>query len=175
LRTIIQHRGISLIEVLLAMVIAIGAVGTLAHLAVVSTRVNTSARSSTLASILAKQKMEQLRSLAWSFDSNGQPVSDTGTDVAAFPEQAFGGGGLTPSPSDSLVHDVDGYCDFLDGGGRWLGAGRLPPGTVYSRRWAIEPLASAPDRTVLLQVAVFGQAPRIPLARIVSIRTRKVP
>ena len=172
----VDSRGFSLIEVLVASAIAIVAVVGLAHFAAIGAAGNRSARYATFASVLAQQKMEQLRALAWAFDANGQPTTDTTTDTAVWPEQASGGTGLGPSAPDSLARDVAGACDFLDGGGRWLAAGAVPPPqTVYTRRWNVAPLAEAPDRTVVVQVAVFVYPRQAPLARLVAVRTRKVP
>jgi prepilin-type N-terminal cleavage/methylation domain-containing protein len=59
------RRGFSLIETLIAMgLMTIAGIG-LAHLAVISVRVNQSARTTTIATLLATEKMEALRALAW--------------------------------------------------------------------------------------------------------------
>jgi hypothetical protein len=43
----------------------------------------------------------------------------------------------------------------LDGEGRWIGNGAAPPrNAVFVRRWAVQPLASDPDRTLILSVLV---------------------
>jgi len=168
-------RGFSLLEVLVATTIAIVAIAGLAQFAAIGATANRRARLATLAAVLAQQKMEQLRALTWAFDVDGQPVTDQTSDVSISPEQA-GGTGLGPSAADSLERNTSGACDFLDGRGRWIGAGATPPAqTVYVRRWNVAPLVSSPDRTLVVQVAVFAYPGVSPLVRLVALRTRTVP
>ena len=162
------------------------AVAGLAQLFALSTRMNFSARSTTFAAVLAQQKMEQLRSLTWGYDSAGVPVSDLATDITAATESPAGGRGLSTSPVDSLRANTDGYCDFVDRSGKSLGGGtNAPPGTIYVRRWSVVPLPTNPTNTLVLQVLVIrhgkgGQAEatsparRLPdAARIATVKTRK--
>src|SRR2546430_7287552 len=72
---------------------------TLAQLFVMSTRTNVAAKSTSIAAVLAQQKMEQLRSLEWGFDALGLPNTDTTTNTAVVPMAANGGTGLSPSPT----------------------------------------------------------------------------
>lgn len=179
-------RGFSLVEVLVATTIVVVALVALAQLVAISTSANTNARATTYAAVLAQQKIEQLRGLTWGFDSLGQPLTDTTTDVTVVPERASGGKGLSPSPSGSLTRNVDGYCEFVDADGRSLGGGSSPPPeTAYIRRWSVEPLPADPTNTVVLQVRVTrlrnrgsvdsaGKILRLPdEARIVTVKTRK--
>ncbi len=154
----------------------------LAQLFVVSTTANHRARTTTMASVLAEQKMEQLRGLLWGYDILGLPVSDTTTDLCVVPAAASGGKGLTPSPPGALLNNTPGYVDYLDEHGDWVGTGGTPPaGAVYTRRWSIEPVPTNPNNTLVLQVlvtrspaAIAPGAPRSPdEARIVSVKTRK--
>ena len=164
------------------------AVASLAQLFVISARANTSAKATTYASVLAQQKIEQLRGLTWGFDSVGLPLTDTTTDVSVRPESAASGRGLSPSPAGSagtgtLAVNTDGYCDFLDESGRWLAGGvTAPGGTVFIRRWSVEPLPANPNNTVVLQVLVTRNRARaggagaavVPdEARLVTVKTRK--
>src|SRR5262249_3467544 len=104
----------------------------------------------TLGALFAAEKLEQLRSLSWAYDASGLAISDTQTDVTVEPEQSSGGTGLRPSPSDALVRNVAGYCDFLDLRGRSLGGRDQPPrGTAFVRRWTIAPLGEWPDGLVI--------------------------
>lgn len=151
-------RGFTLVETVVALSITAVALTALAQLFVVATQANADARRATFASILATQKIEQLRSL---------------------------GADLAPQGSASLSADTAGACDFLDEYGRSLGTGSGPlPGTVYIRRWSVEPIPSAPD-TFVVQVAVFPRLwrgavdPAAPDARpfggaqIVTVKTRR--
>ena len=114
------------------------------------------ARGQTSTTMLAEQKLEQIRSLTWGFDTNGEglPVSDTTSDLTAYPSTQ-NGSGLNPSPADSLERNSTGFVDFVDAGGAWVGTGDTPPGAaVYIRRWSIQPLPTNPNNTLVIQVLV---------------------
>jgi prepilin-type N-terminal cleavage/methylation domain-containing protein len=187
-RSSFNNQGFSLIEVVVAMglltVVSLG----VAQLFAASTRVNIIARSQTSTTMLAEQKLEQIRSLTWGFDTTGQglPVSDTTSDLTVYPTTQSGSG-LNPSPADSLEHNATGFVDFVDAGGRWVGTGDTPPGTaVYIRRWSIQPLPTNPNNTLVIQVLVTPisnelarQATANPRIRmpgdtlLVTVKTRK--
>jgi type II secretory pathway pseudopilin PulG len=177
--------GFSLIEVLIATLLLATALVTLAQLFALSTHTNMSARNTTYTAVLAQQKLEELRSLTWGFDTQGLPISDTSTNTAVSPETANGGTGLAPSPGGSLGANTDGYVDYVGATGDKLGGGTLPPAnTVYVRRWSVEPLPSNPNNTLILQVLVFRNRDRGTAndgagrvmpdeARLVTVKTRK--
>ena len=177
--------GFSLIEVLIATLILATALITLAQLFVLSTQTNISARNTTYTAVLAQQKLEELRSLTWGFDTQGLPISDTSSNTAVSPETPNGGTGLAPSPAGTLGANTDGYVDYVSATGTKLGGGPLPPvNTVYVRRWSVEPLPSNPNNTVILQVLVFRNRDRGTAndgagrvmpdeARLVTVKTRK--
>lgn len=173
--------GFSLLEVLVATTVFAVAVAGLADVCAMATRANATARATTVATMLAVQKMEQLRALTWGFDELSQPLSDTTTDISGSADTRNAGAGLSPSPRGALAQNTAGYCDFLDAAGQPLGGGAVPPATaVFVRRWSVEPLPSNPADTLVLQVivtrAVRGAAARGPLpddARIVSVKGRK--
>jgi prepilin-type N-terminal cleavage/methylation domain-containing protein len=180
------EHGFSILEVLIATTVLTVGLAALAQLCVISTRANFSAKVMTTASVLAQQKMEQLRGLTWGFDLVGLPLSDYATNISVTQETPTGGVGLTPSPPNALEENVDGYCDFLDKYGVSLGGGETPPsGTAFIRRWSIDPLPSHPNNTLILQVVVMpardrrarpAASTRLPdEALIVSARTRKAP
>ena len=161
------------------------AVVTLAQLFGVATRSNLSSRNTTYATVLAEQKMEELRALTWGFDPQGLPVTDTTTDTSVSPEDPNGGSGLAPSPKSSLQENTPRYVDYIDRFGNKLGTGSTPPaGAIYVRRWSIEPLPTNPNNTLILQVLVTrtlargdadnGSVARLPdEARLVTVKTRK--
>jgi type II secretory pathway pseudopilin PulG len=176
--------GFSLVEALVASAILAIGITSLAQLLVLSARASASAKTTTYASLLAQQKMEQLRGLTFGFDSLGLPLTDTTSDVTVVPERVDGGTGLSPSPPGALRTNTSGYCDFVDGAGRWLAGGaRPPPGTTFVRRWSIEPSPTGPNDALVLQVLVAphrGGGGAVPAgsrladeARIISVKTRK--
>lgn len=158
----------------------------LAQMFVISVANNHGARSGTYTTVLAQEKMEQLRGLTWGFDSIGLPLTDTATDTTQAVESPTGGTGLTPSPAGSLLRNTPGYVDYVDANGNILGGGAtIPSRTVYIRRWSIEPLPTDPNTTIILQVLVTtnrsrgaadatGSTQRLrDEARLMSIKTRK--
>ena len=169
----------------MATALMVTAVASLAQLFALSTTRNTSAKNTTFAAVLAQQKMEQLRSLTWGFDSLGLPATDTSTDTTKFPETA-GGTGLSPSPVNTLQQNVVGWVDYLDAKGQELGGATAAPPTsaVYIRRWMVEPLPTNPNNTLIIQVLVTrsrnrgtadaGSVARAPdEARLITVKTRK--
>ena len=176
--------GSTLVEALVATLVVTSGVVAMAELVRVATASNTLARSSTVAGILAEQKIEQLRALAWEFDLAGVPVSDLSTDTTVVPESPTGGTGLGVSPR-SLQQNTPGFVDHVDGGGAIVGRGvQAPTSAVYTRRWSIEPLSSSSGHVLLIQVLVTrsrdrgradqGSVTRLPgEARLVTVKARK--
>ncbi|HUR35240.1 MAG TPA: prepilin-type N-terminal cleavage/methylation domain-containing protein [Vicinamibacterales bacterium] len=149
-----SERGFSLIEAVIAVsVLAVG-VAALAQVAVASGRASVSAQRSTIAQFAARERLEQLRALAWTTDAGVVPVSDWSSDLTVTPRASDGGAGLGVSPGSALRENTAGFCDFLDADGRWLAGGVQPPiGTAWIRRWSIATLDGFTD-TLILQVVV---------------------
>jgi hypothetical protein len=178
--------GFTLIEVLVSAALLIAAAAGIAQLTIVATRACESARTRTVTTLIAAQKMEQLRSLMWARDVSAGPLSDTSTDISRDP-LASGGGGLRAGPAGTLDRNVDGYVDYLDAAGQWIGGGPDPPAlALYVRRWAVLPLAADPDNTrVLIVMATTmrqerevegsgGRRPRLPDDTVlVALKTRQ--
>jgi type II secretory pathway pseudopilin PulG len=192
MRIVFDHRaeGFTLVEVLLALTLVVTTALGVAELFALSLRVSASARRQTAATVLAIQKMEQLRALNWraTKDGPGGPdATDTSTDLSRDPPTALGAG-LGPSPAEALSTNTSGYADYLDGTGRWVGGGVVAPSrAVFVRRWSIAPMPESAD-TLVLQVLVSsvvsehgppvraGAVLRRPdSAVIVSVLTRKAP
>jgi type II secretory pathway pseudopilin PulG len=182
-----SESGFSLIETMVATLLLAVSLTSLAQLFALSTRANFTAKTTTTATVMAQQKMEQLRSLAWTLDPvNRLPISDFETNLATDPPTSGGGKGLSASPANALTDDVAGYVDYLDANGRALGGGgNAPNGTVWIRRWSVEPLPTNTN-TLVLQVFVFkrgGRGEDLPAgqpvsrfpeeARLVTVKTRK--
>ena len=115
-------------------------------------------------------------------------MSDWVTDLSVEPPTASGPG-LLSSPGGTLETNIPYYVDYLGPDGQWLGTGGPPPpGTVYTRRWALNPLPTSPNETLVLQVlattlkqelqraaaGVNGPRDRLPAdSWLVSVKTRK--
>jgi type II secretory pathway pseudopilin PulG len=177
--------GFSLCEVAIATAILATAIVSLAELFGIASVANRRARDATYAIVLACQKLEQLRALTYTVDAAGQPTTDTTTDTAIAPPGAAGGTGLSDSPSGSLDRNTAGFVDYLDGNGASLGGGATAPhGTMYVRRWSIEPSPDNPGSLLILQVRVLplrgdraldrAGSGRMPdEARVTSLRMRR--
>jgi type II secretory pathway pseudopilin PulG len=180
-----RESGFSLVEVMIATGLMATAVVSLAQLFAFSTQTNISSRSTTYASVLAEQKLEELRALSWGYDTQALPLSDTSTNTAVTPETPTGGKGLSPSATTSLAQNTTGFVDYVDSFGNKLGTGENPPdNTAYIRRWSITPLPTNPNNTLIIQVLVTrhrtrglaeqGNVNRLPdEARMITVRTRK--
>lgn len=168
-----RHDGFSLVEVTIATGILAGALVALGQMFAMSISSNRAAGALTYGTVLAEQKIEQLRGLTWAFDNLGQPVSDAA---------------LSPSPPDTMTRNTPGWVDYIDRFGQVLDGGAAPPPkTVYTRRWAIEPLPTNPANTIAIHVLVTARTNRGPAdragstarlpgeSRLVTVKTRKVP
>jgi hypothetical protein len=99
---------------------------------------------------------------------------------------------LNPSPSGALDANTSGFVDFLDARGTCVSAngGTTPPsGAIYTRRWAIQPLPTNPNNTLVITVLVTPTAKEairraattgtrtrlVEDAMLVTARTRKAP
>lgn len=183
-----SSRGFSLVEVLVSMglltVVSLG----VAQLFGLATRSTHLSKGQTSTTVLAEQKLEELRSLMWGFDAEGLglPLSDTTTNLAVYPHTS-NGTGLNPTPAGALEENTPGCVDYLDANGAWVGTGVNPPAnSVYIRRWAIQPLPTNPNNTLVLQVLVTpvmtearltaspnGRTRQPGDSQIVTIKTRK--
>ncbi len=148
-----DERGFSLLEALIASVILVVALVSLAHLFGLAIRSNIAARSTTTATVLAQQKLEELRGLTWT--------------------------GLRQSPANALQENAPGFVDYVDQFGETREGGADPPaGAIYTRRWAIDPLPAGADTMVIqvrvMRTALRGAVDRLPEeARLITVRTRK--
>jgi type II secretory pathway pseudopilin PulG len=148
--------GFSLMETLVSIGILSAISLGVAQLFALSMLANRNAKLQTSTTLLATEKLEQLKALTWGFDATGLglPLTDTTTNLANTPPTADGNG-LNPSPSGTLQTNTPGYVDYLDAFGNWAGNGATPPDrAVYIRRWSIEPLPTNPNNTLILQVFV---------------------
>jgi prepilin-type N-terminal cleavage/methylation domain-containing protein len=169
--TAARERGFTLLEVLIALLLVAVLASGLAELFLVVMLATENARHETSATALASQKVEELRSLTWTF-AGGLAVSDMATDLSTSPHSS-GGSGLATSPAGTLAMSTPGYVDYLDARGRWVGAGpALPAAARYIRRWSIDALAADPD-TLLIQVLVTTARRDLAAAAAGGIRRRQ--
>ena len=121
------------------------AVLSVAQLVATATSATADARRVSEATLLAWQKLDELRSLAFAFDDAGRSVTDPA---------------LGPSPAGTLTSDTDGYVERLD--------------EQYRRRWAIAPAAGNPD-LLILRVRVVAAGRDHELASAATLRARRRP
>lgn len=150
--------GFTLIEVLIAIALLVAMAIGVARLMAIGVAAGRSSRFQTAAAILASARLEQLRSLHWSYEPGTgdtvTPRSDLSADSSVDPP-GDGGPGLEPSPPGTLTANVPPYVDYLDFDGRWIGNGASPPpAATFVRRWSIVPLPEDPSRTLILSVLV---------------------
>ena len=162
MQTLDSSRGFSLVEVMVASAILACAVLSVAQVMAVATSSTAGARGVSEATMLAWQKVDELRGLAFTYDDAGVAVTDDA---------------LEPSPGGTLSRDTAGYVEHLDAFGERLGtdAPASPPGSArYRRRWAIALSSGDPD-AVILRVRVLDVARDQELASAATIRARRRP
>src|SRR5262245_54707953 len=124
-----NERGMSLIEVIIAALIMTTGVLAVVRLLSLVAATNLTARSTTVATILGVQKLEQLRASEWTVES----VSD-----------------------EPLAQNIAGFVDHVDASGAVVGQGvERPAAAVYTRRWSVERIASGSDEAFVLVVRVL--------------------
>jgi hypothetical protein len=141
--TVAHEQGSSLVEALVAALIVSTGVLTMAQLLSIATATNLAARRSTVATIVAEQKLEELRALPWEY--------------------------LQASPSATLQQNTDGYVDYIGiFTRRWSIEPVLP---IPDSAFVIQVLVTAPnDENRIGQGAVSRLRGH---ARIVTVRSRK--
>jgi hypothetical protein len=176
--------GFGLVEVLVSAGLLVTVAVGVSHVLALAVRANHAARVRTVSTLLAAQKMEQLRSLTWTYAWSApgirQPVSDVATDLSSDPPTDTGRG-LLSSPPGTLDSNLPLYVDYLNADGNTLGGGTTPPATaVYIRRWAVQRHSADPDNILVLHVLVTTTRTRTGRAgttwgdaRLVTVRTRR--
>lgn len=173
--------GFTLLEVAIALGLLSAVLVALAQVLLHAGQASMAARRTSLASLLAAEKLEQLRGLAWGYQEEGGPVQDVQSDASRASVTESGGIGVSLSPCDSLAEDVPGFVDYHDSSGRWIGHGSSPPeGTAFTRRWSVTALEDGPGETLVLQVRVLATREALAaggagweLARLATLKTRR--
>ncbi len=179
-RALGADEGMTLVEVLIAAALFAVVTMGVAWVVVIATQSAFRARQHTMATVLAVERMEQLRALDWGFGDAAAPAntSDLSTDVGVVPARS-GGPGLSVAPVSSLTVNTAGYADYLDGDGGWIGAGPVPPaGAAFVRRWNVARLGPVSDARVLQVVVSSSRGAAADPARpddvrLVTVKARK--
>jgi hypothetical protein len=153
-------RGTSLVEALVAASLLITLLGGVAYLLLQSHRSAVLAEHTTMATVAASAKLEQLRAVPWEFGWSG-----ANPDVPA----------LALSPAGALERDLEGFYDRLDESGQPVVAFSASQHS-FVRRWAIMPAASGADVTRAIEVCVLpapAQDGAHPAVCLASARTRQ--
>jgi type II secretory pathway pseudopilin PulG len=150
--------GFTLVEVLIALLVLVAVIVGVVQLFTISTISTRASRDRSSAVVFAASRIEELKSLAWTFVPGSDPpieLTDRSTNLSVEP-QASDGPGLSPSPPGTLTTNTPPYVDYLDANGVPLGTGDAPPRTaVFVRRWAVAPLPLDPANVLMLQVRVL--------------------
>ena len=165
-----EQRGLSLIEVMIAMVIfLIGVVSVMSLFTVAVTQNANQGEFATRTTEFGQDKMEQLLTLSF---------TDSATNTAVFPTQTSGGTGLGSGlTAGNTVGSVDttapatGYVDYLNAQGNLLASSS---GWFYKRQWSIALNAAGTVKTVTVVVITATQAGagKPPSTRLVSNKTK---
>lgn len=137
-------------ETLVATSILVTALAGIAQLFVLGMHLTRGASASASALVVAQQKLEALRGLAFTYDDGGAPI--TAAELA-------------PSQDSSLDEDIEGHVDWVDDDAE---AGDNPEGAAFVRRWKVSALAGSAD-AIAFEVCVFK-----PPASAVSHRSAEV-
>ena len=162
-----DHRGFALLDALIATVVVVTVTSGMATLLTWSTRSAAAAGTQTTATVLARQKLEQLIALEWSVDENGVLHSDGSTSVAVDP-MADTGPGLRPSLTSAVDVDTPGYVDYVAADGSWRGDRSPSPGAAFVRRWSVVALPADPVHSLVITVSVRPISEAARSSRVVS-------
>lgn len=151
-----SHDGFTLIETVVATGILITALVGIAQLLVLSISSTRDAGVQGAALIAAQDKIEALRSLAFTYGPLGEPITAAG---------------LAPASGASLAEDTPGFVDLLDHEGRVV-TGEVR-GAVFTRRWRITAIDHLQPDALAVEVCVFrGPAQALtPLSADVCLAT----
>jgi Tfp pilus assembly protein PilV len=140
-------RGFTLVEVLIAFLLVIVAMGGVAGLFGVATRAGRDARVQTAMMAMAAERVEAWRAMPWD--------------------------ALTVSPVDALDHDETGFSDRLDAAGTVVS--HDDETAVYIRRWLVVAAEPGADRALALRVLVMPVAAPVPArgAIVTTLRTKR--
>lgn len=135
-----SHDGFTLLETVVATGILVTALAGIAQLVALSVRTTRDAGAQAAALTAAADKIEVLRSLAFTFDPVGAPVTDPGLAVRS---------------AASLEQDMAGLVDQVDAGGVVVDGDTDGTGAVFTRRWRLTPVDLFVPEALVIEVCVF--------------------
>jgi type II secretory pathway pseudopilin PulG len=158
-----DHDGFTLLETVVATGVLVTALAGIAQLFVLSVRSARDAGSQGAALVAAQDKVERLRSLAFSYGPAAEPVTDPG---------------LASTAAQSLNQDTAGAVDFVNAGGAVVDATDPAHGAVFTRRWRVTPVDPFVPEALAIEVCVFrwpadGLTPATALACLATVRARQ--
>ncbi len=155
--------GFTLLETVVATGVLVTALAGIAQLLALSVRTTRDAGSQGAALSAAQDKIEELRSLALTYDPAGAPITDPA---------------LGPTASLCLAEDTDDCVDYLDADGAVVDVSRDEHGAAFTRRWRITPIDHFAPEALAIEVCVFrwpaeGMAPRTAILCLATVRARQ--
>ena len=171
-----DENGVSLIETMVAVLIALVGVFSLGTAIFEATVVNKNqGTENTRATIYAQDKIENLLALDFASctqSSTSQPVScnTTGISASGWTQGLLTGGAISPVQTTCPASGPQvGYIDFLDSAGQRIsGASCSPVGSAtiaYIRQWQVADVASSGPALKQVTVAVYSQSALSALGR----------
>ena len=132
-----SERGFTLLETIVATSILVTALAGVAQLFILGTHLTRQSGAYGLALVAAQDKLESLRSQAFTYDPGGALLTAPA---------------LQPSPPTTLAVDSAPYVDWLDADAL---AQDTADGAVLIRRWRISSLGATTPDTIAIEVCVF--------------------
>ena len=137
--TLRSASGFTLLETIVATGILVMLLAGVAQLFVLSSRLTDNSGRRSSAAFAAQTKMESLLARAFTYSSEGDPITDPA---------------IEPSPPGSLVESIEGFEESLDADGHIIPADEATA-AVFVRRWAVTPLDDLTPEAFVIEVCVF--------------------
>lgn len=156
------HDGFTLLETVVATGILVTAIAGIAHLLALSVRSTDAAGTEAAALTAARDKIENLRSLAFGYGPLGEPLTDPG---------------LASSAGDTLAEDTPGYVDYVNAAGKVVDVGADEHGAAFTRRWRVTTIDYFVPEALAIETCVFRWpargGPRAADACVATVRARQ--
>ena len=155
--------GFTLLETVVATGVLVTALAGIAQLLALGVRSTRDAGAQGAALMAAQDKIEALRSLAFTYGPLGAPVTDAG---------------LAPSPAATLAGDTPGFVDFVNAAGEVVDINGDTHGAAFTRRWRLTPIDPRVPEAIAIEVCVFrwpadDLTPQTAEACLATVRARQ--